>query len=435
MKPTEIEKKILQKLEVTALNEMQVAAREAIAKNDEVLLLSPTGSGKTLAFLLPLTLQLDTQITEVQLLILAPSRELALQIETVIRTMGTGYKVNAVYGGQHFSKDKTNLKHRPAILVGTPGRVADHLRRETFPVRKIKTLVIDEFDKALEIGFEKEMKAIVWTLKYCRKTILTSATYGVQLPDFLPMRKAVTLNYLEEKSEALTLKKIISPTKDKLETLGKTLHHLGNDLGIVFCNYKESIRRISDYLTEQNIPHGCYYGGLEQKDRERALIKFRNGTHRLILATDLASRGLDIPEIKFIIHYHLPINAEAFTHRNGRTARMNATGAAYVLSWAEERLPHFLPELKEELLEKTIELEAPEWTTLFLSGGRKDKISKGDIVGLFIKQGQLDKSELGVIEIKQDCAFVGVAATKANSIIALLDNVRLKKKKIRIREI
>jgi len=320
--------------------------------------------------------------------------------------------------------------------VGTPGRVADHLRRETFPVRKIRTLVIDEFDKALEIGFEKEMKAIARALKYCRKKVLTSATFGVRLPAFLPMENAKTLNFLKDDiAEALTIKKVISPDKDKLETLGATLRHLGSELGIVFCNYKDSINRVSAYLTEHNIPHGCYYGGLEQKERERALIKFRNGTHRLIIATDLAARGLDIPEIKFIVHYHLPGRAEEFTHRNGRTARMNATGAAYVLTWEKEELPDYMPVLEEEVLSESQELLAPEWTTLFLSGGRKDKISKGDIVGLFIKQGQLDKGELGIIEIKPDCAFVSVVATKAHTVIALLDNVKLKKKKIRIREI
>jgi len=210
------------------------------------------------------------------------------------------------------------------------------------------------------------------------------------------------------------------------------LAHLGNQPGIIFCNFKNSIQRISDFLEEKGISHGCFYGGLEQKDRERALIKFRNGTHQLLLATDLAARGIDVPEIKFIIHYHLPLRNEEFTHRNGRTARMNNEGTAYVLHWEEDRLPDFMPPLEAEKIELAPLPKPSKWETLFVSGGRKDKISKGDIAGLFFKIGQLKKDELGVIELKQDCAFVSVPKVKTKQLISLLNNRRLKKKKVRV---
>ena len=429
------QKAILQKFGIKGLNPMQEEARLAIHAHSEVVLLSPTGSGKTLAFLLPLVAELEQKCEEVQALIIVPSRELAIQIEQVARQMGAGYKINAFYGGRNFSKDKMELKTRPAILIGTPGRIADHFRRQTFSTAHISTLVLDEFDKSLEVGFEKEMKEIVKRLGRVKKTILTSATQGVEIPDFVGLEDPAYIDYLADGVAQLTIKTIISPDKDKLETLVATLNHIGNQPGIIFCNYKASIQRVSDFLREKDISHGCFYGGMEQMDRERALIKFRNGTHQLLLATDLAARGIDVPEIKFIIHYHLPLKSHEFTHRNGRTARMHNEGTAYVLKWEKEQLPDFIQDAAIESIKNAPTPSPSKWKTLFISGGRKDKISKGDIAGLFFKQGGLEKEELGVIELKQDCAFVAVPRSKATSIIHLLDNKRIKKRKIRVQEI
>ncbi|MDG1715527.1 DEAD/DEAH box helicase [Lacinutrix sp.] len=426
---------ILNKLNIEALNPMQEEAFLSISSIDNTVLLSPTGTGKTLAFLLPTINNLSAKCENVQLLILVPSRELAIQIEQVVREMGSGFKVNAVYGGRPFSKDKIELAHAPAILIGTPGRVADHLRRETFLVEDIKTLVLDEFDKSLEIGFEKEMSAILASLPNIKKRILTSATQDMEIPRFVGLENEIVIDYLDTKTSNLVVKKVISPEKNKLQTLVDLLHSIGNKPGIVFCNFKDTIQYVSDFLLENNIPHGCFYGGMEQIDRERALIKFRNGTHQIIIATDLAARGLDIPELNFIIHYQLPLKAEEFTHRNGRTARMNAQGTAYVLQWENEYLPEFITSTQiEKLGGKTSKIKS-EWSTLFISGGRKDKISKADIAGLFFKQGNLQRNELGVIELKQDCAFVAVPKVKLETIIANTNNTRLKKKKVRVHEV
>ena len=426
---------ILNKLNIEALNPMQEEAFLSISSIDNTVLLSPTGTGKTLAFLLPTINNLSAKCENVQLLILVPSRELAIQIEQVVREMGSGFKVNAVYGGRPFSKDKIELAHAPAILIGTPGRVADHLRRETFLVEDIKTLVLDEFDKSLEIGFEKEMSATLASLPNIKKRILTSATQDMEIPRFVGLENEIVIDYLDTKTSNLVVKKVISPEKNKLQTLVDLLHSIGNKPGIVFCNFKDTIQYVSDFLLENNIPHGCFYGGMEQIDRERALIKFRNGTHQIIIATDLAARGLDIPELNFIIHYQLPLKAEEFTHRNGRTARMNAQGTAYVLQWENEYLPEFITSTQiEKLGGKTSKIKS-EWSTLFISGGRKDKISKADIAGLFFKQGNLQRNELGVIELKQDCAFVAVPKVKLETIIANTNNTRLKKKKVRVHEV
>ncbi len=427
------QKRILEKLRIEQLNPMQQEAKLAIHSKSEVVLLSPTGTGKTLAFLLPIVAELDPEITEVQVLILAPSRELAIQIEQVAREMGTGFKISSVYGGRAFTKDKLDLKHPPAILIGTPGRVIDHLNRHTFIPDQIHTLVLDEFDKSLEIGFEIQMHDIITALPPLKKKVLTSATQEVEIPAFVDLDRPVYIDYLEDGVAQLSIKAIVSPEKDKLETLVRALCHLGEKPGIIFCNFKDSIKRVSDYLTQHKISHACYFGGMEQKERERTLIKFRNGTHRLIIATDLAARGLDIPAIQFIIHYHLPVRKQDFIHRNGRTARMERSGTAYVLHWESDRLPDFIPaDLPREELTEALAPAPTEWKTLFISGGRKDKISKGDIAGLCFKQGALERDDLGIIELKIDCAFVGVKASKAQHLIQRIDNTRLKKKKVRV---
>ncbi|WPP49247.1 DEAD/DEAH box helicase [Catalinimonas niigatensis] len=425
-------KAILDKLGIAALNPMQESAYEAISSQPEVVLLSPTGTGKTLAFLLPLIAALDPELTAVQALILVPSRELALQIEQVTREMGSGFKTNAVYGGRAGAKDKLDLKHPPAILIGTPGRIADHMRRGTIATDHIKTLVLDEFDKSLEVGFADEMSAILSSLRSVKKKVLTSATQKVKIPAFMGIRNPKYLNFPGESSPRLQLKTVLATNKNTLETLVQLLRHLGGKNGIVFCNLKESIQTVSDYLAVNAIDHSCFYGGLEQVDRERALIKFRNGTHRILIATDLAARGIDVPKMDFIIHYQLPLTEDEFVHRNGRTARMNSQGTAYMIRLEKESLPPFAKGAEVLTLKPNHEKLTKAWETLFISGGRKDKISKGDIAGLFFKQGKLSKDELGVIELKQDCAFVAVPTSKAKQLIQQLNNSPLKKKKVRI---
>lgn len=423
---------ILEKLNIHTLNPMQEEAIPAIERNKNTILLSPTGTGKTLAFLLPIINGLDIHNPDMQALILVPSRELAIQIEQVIREMGSGFKVNAVYGGRPISKDKIELKHTPAILVGTPGRIWDHFRGDRFSKNSIKTLVLDEFDKSLETGFEDEMKAIIQDLPRIDKRILTSATQSVHIPGFVGLDKPITINYLKDAPSKLLLKKVVSSSKNKLNTLLELQQHLGNQPGIIFCNLRESIQVVSDFLDKNNISHGCFNGGMEQKDRERTLIKFRNGTYQVIVATDLAARGIDIPELKYIIHYELPRTVEEFTHRNGRTARVDAKGTAYVITWEKEYSPDFVKHIDIANISKQDSRKPQYWQTLFVSGGRKDKISKGDLAGLFFKEGKLNKDQLGVIELKQDCAFVAVPVSMADILVEKLNNSRLKKKKVRV---
>jgi len=331
------------------------------------------------------------------------------------------------------AKDKIELKHVPAILIGTPGRISDHFSNERFSLESIKTIILDEFDKSLEVGFEYEMRGIINQLPSLSKRVLTSATQGVEVPDFVRLDKPIVINYLNKKeAPKLTIKTVVAENKGKQQTLLDLLLHIGNQQGIIFCNLRDSIDLVSNFLAKNKISHACFSGGMEQKERERSLIKFRNGTSQLLVATDLAARGIDIPDMEYIIHYELPRFLEEFTHRNGRTARANAKGTAYILKGAKERLPEFIAKSKPIDISKKVAHKPQYWETLFISGGRKDKISKGDIAGLFFKQGNINKDQLGVIELKQDCAFVAVPLTIADELVDKLNNTRLKKKKVRV---
>ncbi len=425
---------ILENLKIAELNEMQLKAMQAIEKETDVVLLAPTGSGKTLAFLLPLLNFLDKNNPGVQALILAPSRELSIQIESVFKSMISGFKVNCCYGGHSMQIEKNNLKQPPAVLIGTPGRIADHIDHRRINVSTIKTLVLDEFDKSLEMGFEAEMSFIIGKLRL-NKRILTSATQAIEIPEYTGIRKAVVLDFVEDQKPVnLVMKAVMSDSRDKLDTLFQLLCTLGNRSTLVFCNHREAVERVSNYLNQGGIANGFFHGGMEQDDRERALIKFRNGSHHLLITTDLAARGLDIPEIFNIIHYHLPTTEDAFTHRNGRTARMNASGVSYVLLSKDENRPSFLPKsiILEELPANPPKPEPSDWKTLYLAAGKKDKISKADIAGFLMQKGQLQKDELGLIIVLDFVSFAAVKRTKAAHVVQLVRNETLKKKKVKI---
>ena len=335
-------KKALGNLKISTLNEMQHAALNADKRSD-IILLAPTGSGKTLAFLLPLLDVLDAGVPFVQALILVPSRELALQIEQVFKSMGNGIKVNCCYGGHSTKIESNNFTQPPALLIGTPGRIAHHLRRENFSTDKITTLILDEFDKSLEFGFQEDMAYIIRQLPALKKRVLTSATKMQEIPAFTGVKHPVEINFLHNKSNApdLELKAVVAEAADKLEALFSLICKIGDKATLIFCNHRDAVERISELLWHQGLVHDIFHGGMEQEDRERALLKFRNGSHRILITTDLASRGLDIPEIEHVIHYQLPHNEEAFLHRNGRTARMHAKGTSYLIL-APDELPSYL---------------------------------------------------------------------------------------------
>jgi superfamily II DNA/RNA helicase len=427
-------KKALENLKIQELNEIQHASLNVTDERD-MILLSPTGSGKTLGFLLPVLKLLREDIPGVQALILVPSRELALQIEQVFRTIGSGFKVNCCYGGHDTKVEKNNLSQPPAVLIGTPGRIAWHLRRENFTTGKIHTLVLDEFDKALEFGFREDMDYIINQLTGLKKRILTSATKMDDIPDFTGVTNPVELNFLKKDTSAsgLKLKAVLAEPADRLDALFALICRIGNKATLVFCNHREAVDRISELLSERGVIHDVFHGGMEQPDREKALIKFRNGSSQLLITTDLASRGLDIPEIEYIIHYQLPHNKEAFVHRNGRTARMHADGTAYLLLSPDQH-PDYLDKMPEieKLPEKLVLPKTTKWATLYIAAGKKDKVNKVDIVGLLLQKGKLNKEELGLIEVLDYSSYAAVDKKKIMKTVELIGNEKIKNKKVKI---
>ncbi len=428
---------LLANLKIDQLNDMQRASLEANEQHADVILLSATGSGKTLAFLLPVLQRLQKNTAGVQALIIVPSRELALQIDDVFRKMQTGFKVTCCYGGHKRETEENNLKEQPALIIGTPGRLGDHIRRNNFTTTTITTLVLDEFDKSLELGFLEEMSFVIGSLPNINKRILTSATDSVIVPDFIGVRSPARLNFLSEAAAAenmLEIKWLSSADKDKLDTLFRLICMLGNRSTIVFCNHREAVERTSNLLSEKGILNVFYHGGMEQQERDSALCKYRNGTSNILVTTDLAARGLDIPHIRYIIHYHLPSGEDVFTHRNGRTARQEASGTAILIIGPEEKLPAYVPEdIEEIVLPATIVIpEKPKWSTLFIAAGKKDKVNKIDIVGFLSNKGQLKKEDIGLIEVKDFFSFVAIRKVKMSHVLQLIKNEKIKGKKVKM---
>ena len=421
---------------IESLNPMQLATLDANEKNKDIILLSPTGSGKTLAYLLPVLMSLNPECQKVQALILAPSRELAQQIEQVWRSMGTGFKVNTCFGGRPSNKEKRDLAVPPAVLIGTPGRLQDHIERENFEVSDIQMLILDEFDKSLEMGFTEQMEVIITHLPNLKKRILTSATDAVEIPAFTGIENPVKLDF-SEKDNVLKGLKIFSvrgKNNDKMDLLYQLLCYLGNDSTLIFCNTRENVEKVSAYLRTRNVANEFFHGKLEQPDRERALSKFRNGSCTAFISTDLASRGLDIPEIKNIIHFDAPVRVDEFVHRNGRTARMEAQGSAYVLLAEKEEIADFITPLPTPQLLPALSSmpPKPDWATLYIGKGKKDKLSKMDIVGFMFKKGQLAKDELGMVEVKEYYSFVAIKVNKIKDVLRLVQNEKIKNMKTRI---
>ena len=422
---------ILLNLGIENLNEMQVAAQETILDDNNILLLSPTGSGKTLAFLLPIFEMLKPEMLSVQCLILVPSRELGLQIEQVWKKMGTDYKVNVCYGGHSIETEIKNLSNPPAVLIGTPGRIADHIDRGTFRLDKIETLILDEFDKSLQLGFHEQMSFIIGKLSKLNKRVLVSATSDIEIPKYTRVINPTILDFIpneEEETSNLATKMVISKEKDKMGSLFNLICSLKSQSAIVFCNHRDAAERISDTLNEKGIYAVYYHGGMDQDERERALIQFRNGSVSYLITTDLAARGLDIPEMKHVIHYHLPLKEDEFTHRNGRTARMQASGTAYlIVNESEKKLDYVDYGMEVLKVENATTLpKPPEFQTIYISGGKKNKLNKIDVVGFFSQKGKLEKGDLGLIEVKD---FISFAAVKFNKVKDLLHNIKDEKMK------
>lgn len=432
---------ILKKLGIK-LNAMQEASYQAIAETtDHVVILSPTGSGKTLAYLLPVVQLLDAHSDAVQAIVIIPGRELALQSANVLKGMGSGLRSMAVYGGRPTMDEHRVIRSvMPQVVFGTPGRLIDHLDKGNLLADSVKIVVIDEFDKCLEMGFQDEMQALLSKLPTAARRILVSATDTEEIPAFMRNQDFTRVDFRvaeEQAPDRIKVFEVISPDKDKLQTLKALLLDRGSQSSIVFLNYRQSVERVADYLRSEGFTVSAFHGGLDQRGREEALYKFTNASANILVSTDLGSRGLDIPDVANIIHYHLPESEDGYIHRVGRTARWDKHGQTFFILGPEEQIPDYVDaevdryELPAPLLEKlsegmSIPVPQPLMSTLYIGKGKKDKISKGDIVGFLCKKGRLDAKDIGRIDVYDHYAYVAVLRTKAKNTIRLLQNEKIK---------
>lgn len=433
--------KILDKLGIQ-LNPMQEETMHAVLHgNKDVVVLSPTGSGKTLAYLMPLVQLIDPKVDEPQLVVVTPGRELALQSTEVLKSMGTGLRTMACYGGRAaMDEHRVMNKVLPQVIFGTPGRLTDHLDKGNFSAEHVKYLVIDEFDKCLEMGFQDEMGRLIASLPYLERHFLLSATEAEEIPRFVHMGRVETIDYRmdeEQVPERIRIYQVKSPQKDKLETLARLLLSLGDESSIVFLNYRDSVERTNEFLRSRGFATSAFHGGLEQHEREDALYKFSNGSANIFVSTDLGARGLDIPDIDNIIHYHLPECEDSYIHRVGRTARWEATGKAFFLLGPSEDIPSYVDAEVEdyEIPSDLPDPAKPRMATIYIGKGKKDKISKGDIVGYLCKIGQLQSSEIGKIDVKDRYAYVAVSRTKLKQVLKLTAGQKIKGIKTVIEEV
>ncbi len=436
---------VLSKLGINDLADMQKEAREALLNTrQDVVILSPTGSGKTLAYLLPLVESIDARNNSVQAIVIVPGRELALQSATVLKDMGSGIRSMALYGGRPTMDEHRKMREvMPQVVFATPGRLNDHIDKQNFSVDDVRWLIIDEFDKCLEMGFRDEMQRVVERIPSVRRRVLLSATKMKDIDRWAShfMYSAVFINYLTPHTDyhqdgekrligngQCAMFTVNSPDKDKLETLSRLLRSFGQQSSIVFLNYRESVERTDEYLRQQGFATSAFHGGLEQKQREDALYKFSNGSANVLVSTDLASRGLDIPNITNIVHYHLPESEEGYIHRVGRTARWDAQGRAFFILHSGEQIPSYV---KEDTEEYQIPAQlpwpaAPLMVTIYIGKGKKDKISKGDIVGFLCKKGGLESNDIGRIDVKDRYCYAAISRTKVNDVLEKVKGEKIK---------
>lgn len=424
---------IIAKLGIQELNAMQEEVMGAFMHSDkDLIVLSPTGSGKTLAYLLPLVQRLDTSTDEVQAIVIVPGRELALQSALVLKDMGSGVRCCACYGGRAAMDEHRVLRQvRPHVVFGTPGRLNDHFDKGNISTENVQYVVIDEFDKCLEMGFAKEMETLLAKLSNAKRRILLSATDAEEIPRFVNMGRTERVDFLlsdEQVSERVSVYQVRSPQKDKLETLSRLLRHLGDESSIVFLNHRESVERTDEFLQAEGFSTSAFHGGMDQKAREDALYKFSNGSANIFVSTDLASRGLDIPSINNIIHYHLPESEDGYIHRVGRTARWDAQGRTFFVLSPTEQVPDYVDaELSEYAIPETLPSPAkPKMVTIYIGKGKKDKISKGDIVGFLCKKGGLSMSEIGRIDVKDRYAYAAISRTRLSQVLKMTSGEKIK---------
>ena len=434
--------KNLNSLGYTTPTPIQEATIPLILEGKDVIARAKTGSGKTLAFALPLILKLDKKEHFPQALIIAPTRELCEQIAKEIQKLArykSDVKVVTLYGGTSLTRQVASLEKGADILVGTPGRLLDHFSRETIHLEKIKTLILDEADRMLDMGFADDILKLVSNLPKQRQTLLFSATYPEKIDRLTSsiLKNPIEVN-LQNSETKVDIEEFVYRVEDKEKALLTTLKHFQPSLAIIFCNTKAKTIEVSNWLDEKGFDVATLNGDLEQYERQEMLLQFANGSLPLLVATDLASRGLDIEGVDLVINYDIPMKEEIYTHRIGRTGRADKSGLAVTLcdEYGLRKLSEIKPNLKVDAIDtlkpnKNFYMQG-EVATLCIDGGKKKKIRAGDILGTLCKDIGIDNKHIGKINVYATHAYVAIDKSMIKKAFNGLKNGKIKGKKLRV---
>ncbi len=421
---------------------IQKEAIPLIQNNQDVIAKAKTGSGKTLAFALPLILKLDENEHFPQALIIAPTRELSEQIAGECRKLAQykkDVKIITLYGGTSLTKQVTSLEKGADIIVGTPGRLLDHFSRQTIHLGQIKTLILDEADRMLDMGFADDILKLVSNLPKERQSLLFSATYPENIDK---LTKVILKNPIEIKMESqeerVQIEEYTYRADNRDNAVITTLQHFQPSLAIIFCNTKAKTLEVSKILNEKGFDVATLNGDLEQYERQEMLLQFANGSLPILVATDLASRGLDVHGIDMVINYDIPMKSEDYTHRIGRTGRANKSGLAVSLcdEYGQRKLKEIQPHLTIEPIEKlrpnrNFYLQG-NLSTLCIDGGKKKKIRAGDILGTLCKDIGIENKSIGKINVYATHSYVAIDKSVVKKAFNGLKNGKIKGKKLRI---
>ena len=430
---------ILNTLHFKEMSEIQEKAINKILDGNDILAQSKTGSGKTLAFGLPCVMNTNTNTYKPQTIIITPTRELADQIAVELRRVAAykpNLKILTLYGGVPLRAQADSLAKGAHILIGTPGRIQDHLAKETLTLESIKTLILDEADRMLDMGFYDEIVKIGSNMPRGKQTLLFSATFPANIEKLAKalLKQPVTIK-VDTVIEENKIDELVYETSDKFKTLGTLIQSYKPESLLIFCNTKVEVMALTDKLLKLGHATIDIHGDLDQRDRNESVIAFANGSKRIMVATDVASRGLDIKDIELVINYDLPFDAEVYTHRIGRTGRADATGTAISLFSPKDRekCAYVLAKAKKAAL-KDLRVDAKfkmlsEYDTLCLNGGKKTKLRAGDIIGTFCKEIGIENSMIGKINITDTKSYIALHHTVVDKVFKALKNVKIKKKK------
>lgn len=446
----------LKDLGYNAMTPIQAAALPAILKGQDLVGQAKTGSGKTAAFGIGLLEAIDVTRFTTQSLVICPTRELADQVSKELRRLARyipNLKISSICGGVPIKRQIHAMgQHAPHIAVGTPGRLLDHLERQTLNLDHLRVLVLDEADRMLDMGFAEEMDAIINFAPNKRQTLLFSATFpaNIQSVSRRIQNKPVMVKVEEEKSEAPKIDQsviLLEDGRDKELVVSRLLFRYQPESTVVFCNTIQACIDLETYLMKQGIDTLALHGDLEQRDRDRVLLRFSNHSCRVLVATDVAARGLDIEDLSMVINFDLPFDAEVYVHRIGRTGRAGKTGMAISLNLAtkqhrlqeiEDYMDIKIPQVSEKTLEgvKPVTLVAP-MVTIEINEGRKSKISAGDILGALTAKtgirGGLSGGDVGKITLFPMNAYVAVTRESGEAAVDQIWNGTLKGLRCRAR--